>query len=132
MKDTQCAETNVVIKNTAKKYYKINHISKTKNLTKQSLLQKMSTRSILIYFANLSTYKESCIFRRPKRPFLNGCRTQTQFDIIWNFTHIILLAHCASFMSRWPLLREGGCSNHHSLNNFYSCLCMFCIYTFNY
>ena len=52
-----------------KKEYKIDHISKTKNRTKKSCMQKMSVRWILIYPANLATFEESWIFRRAKRLF---------------------------------------------------------------
>ena len=44
----------------------------------------------------------------PKAALLDARGAQTRYDMIRNFTPIILLAHCASFMSRWPLLRVGG------------------------
>ena len=65
---------------------------------KISFVQKMSCRSIPIYPENLTTFEEGWSFAA-----LSG-----RPNVIWNFAPIILLAHCASFISRWPLLRKGG------------------------
>ena len=48
---------------------KSDYISKTKNRTEKSCVQKMSARSIPIYPTNLATFEENLIFGRPKRPF---------------------------------------------------------------
>ena len=80
-----------------KKNYKIDHVSKSKNRTEKVLF--------LIYFWV------------PKMLLLNGCSVQTRHDVIWNFTPIIFLAHGASFMSRWPLLRGRGSAYSQLGNN---------------
>ena len=59
---------------------------------KKSFMQKFSTRSIPIYSANFATFEESWFFGA--------------LLIFW--APIIYLVHCASFMSRWPLLNVGG------------------------
>ena len=71
---------------------KIAHIWKTKNRTKKKLfMQKMSTRSIPIYPANLATFEESWILGRPKRPFWMATAPKRE----WNFMSVILFLHIA-------------------------------------
>ena len=47
-------------------------------------------------------------FWAPKTPLLDARGAQTRYDVIWNLCQSFFLAHCASFMSRWPLLRGAG------------------------
>ena len=57
-------------------------------------------------------FGESWIFERPKRPFWTPVAPKP--EVMWNeiLRTSLFLAYCASFMSRWPLLR--GCL--HILN----------------
>ena len=41
---------------------------------------------------------------RGKLNIWGACGALTRYDVIYNFTLIIFSAHCASCMSRWPLL----------------------------
>ena len=65
-------------------------------------------RSIPIFPVNLVTFEENRIFGRPKRPF--WIPAAPKHDMMWyEILHPSLFSvHCASFMSRWPLLMEGG------------------------
>ena len=72
--------------------YKIDHISKTKNRTKKFIHRK-NERQVNSNFP--------CKFG------------QTRYDVIWNFTPIIIFSTSRSFMSRWPLLREKGRGGLH-------------------
>ena len=80
----------------------------TKNRRKKSFIRKMSVRSIPIYPANLATFEESWIFGRPKQHLLDARGTQTRLMWYQILRSSFCLAHCASFMSRWSLLRGGG------------------------
>ena len=90
------------------KKFQIDHISKTKNHTKRVIQQKMSASSILFYTVNLATFIESLIFGRLKCPFWTAVALKRDM-VWWKILHpFFLLAHRASFMSRWPLLRKWG------------------------
>ena len=71
---------------------------------KKSFVQKMSTRSIPIYPVNLATFEENWIFGHPERPFwapMAPKRDVMCYEILYPS---FFLAHCASLISRWPLL----------------------------
>ena len=63
------------------KKYKIDRISKTKNNTKNSFMQKMSAMSIPFYPANLATFEERWTFGHQKRPFWTAAALKR--DMIW-------------------------------------------------
>ena len=70
-------------------------------------MKKISARSIPIYTANLATVEESWIFGSPKRPFWTfPAPKRDMIYKIWRPS--LFLAHFASLMSRWPLLRGAG------------------------
>ena len=72
----------------------------------------MSVRSILIYPANLAIFEQNRIFGRPKG--LSWTSVEPKRDVMGYeiLRPSFSLAHCAPFMSRWPLLRGGGLHNH--------------------
>ena len=88
-----------------KKIYKIEHISKTKNHSKKSFMQKMSVRSIPIFPANVATFEWNWIFGLK----LNFWVIALKRDMMWHeiLRLSLVSAHCVTFMSRWPLLRAG-------------------------
>ena len=48
-------------------------------------------------------------FWAPNTPLLDVHGAQTQYDVICNLRPFLFSAHCASFISRWLLLRGGVC-----------------------
>ena len=73
-------------------------------------MQKISDRSIsiCIYPENLVTSEECWTFGHPKRPFWTT--TVPKRDMMWYeiLRLSFFLGHCASFISRWSLLRGRG------------------------
>ena len=61
---------------------KSDYISKTKNCTKKSFMQKKSVRSIPIDPSNVATYEESLIFGCPNRPFWTPAAPKR--DMMWH------------------------------------------------
>ena len=89
----------------AKKKNEIYHISKNKNRTKKIIYAKNERQ---INSNKPCKYGHFWIKLNFWGAIWVRLGAQTRYDVIWNFTTIILLAHCTSFMSRWSLLREGG------------------------
>ena len=86
------------------KKYKANQISKTKNCTKKVICAKNERQINSKLSCKFGYFWRKLNFWAPKRPFW----TPKRYDMWYEILHSsIFLAHHASFMSRWPLLRRG-------------------------
>ena len=74
---------------------------------RKSFIRKVSVRSISIYLSNLATVDENWIFGRLKRPFWTPVKPKREMMWYEILRPSIFSAHCASLISRWPLLRRG-------------------------
>ena len=86
------------------KLLKVTISQKPRMTQKISFMQELSARSIPIYSANLPFFEESLIFGKVE--FGRLCKRDMMWYAILHMS--FFLAYCASFMSRWPLLMEGG------------------------
>ena len=97
-----------------KKYIKSIISQKLRIAQKMSFMIKVSVRSIPNYAANLATYEENWIFERPKRPIWTHAHSaQTRYEISRPY---LFSAYCASFISKWPLLKRGEGGSRHILS----------------
>ena len=85
---------------------KKDHISKTENRTKKVIFAKNERQVNSNLASRFGQFWRKLNFGCPKRPFWTPAAPKR--NIMWyEVLRPFLLAHCASFMLRWPLLRGG-------------------------
>ena len=93
----------------AKKKYKIDHISKTKNCTKNVIYAKNERQINPNLPYKFGYFWRKMNFWTPKTPLYDPHNAQARYDVIWNFQHIFSFSTLRIFYVKMATSeREGG------------------------